>query len=183
MADQPNAEIWQPVPNYIGYEVSDFGRIRSLDRMVVRKNGAFQKRSGSIMTPSTDSSGYFQIKLTNDTGIRTAISLHRIVALVFVPNSNPELLVEVNHENGIKKDNYFRNLKWVTSPDNKKHALETGLIKRGADLSYSKPVLDLQTGIFYDSISEAAIAKNIKNRTLHHWLIGDRTNRSSLVLV
>lgn len=183
MAENSAQEVWASVPNYPEYEISNFGKFRSLDRYVPIKNKGVRFYKGRYINKSVDSSGYNQIAFTNEIYGRKAFSAHRLVALVFVDNPDKNTLVEVNHKNGIKTDNHYLNLEWVTSLDNKKHALKNGLIKRGSGLSYSKMVLDLQTGIFYESVTEAAIAKNYKNRTLHHWLFGDRTNKSSFILV
>jgi hypothetical protein len=175
-------EVWAQVPNFPNCQVSNMGRFKSLERRINRPNDKGYIRPEKIMLQkSTDTSGYFQIRFTDHLGNRYRFSSHRLVALVFIPN--PNNLPFINHKKGIKTDNRACAIEWTTHQENIDHAVETGLMKRGADLPYSKLVLDFQTGIYYDSITEAAIAKGYKNRTLHHWLIGDRANRSSLVLV
>ena len=65
--------------------------------------------------------------------------IHRIVAKAFVPN--PDNKPEVNHINGNKLDNNFKNLEWVTGSENIRHAFKTGLIKnikRGSDSNFAK---------------------------------------------
>lgn len=53
--------------------------------------------------------------------------LHRLIAETFIPNPNG--LPEVNHKDGNKKNNHFKNLEWVTRSENQQHALSTGLRK------------------------------------------------------
>lgn len=53
--------------------------------------------------------------------------VHRLVALNYIPN--PLNLTEVNHKNANSKDNRLENLEWVTSKQNKEHAIALGLYK------------------------------------------------------
>ena len=71
-----------------------------------------------------NNSGYECIKL-HDGGKRRSYTIHRLVAQHFL--SNPNNLREVNHINGLKTDNHMDNLEWVSSSENKLHALKTGL--------------------------------------------------------
>ena len=78
--------------------------------------------------PQTD--GYLQTQFTIDGGTRKRLQVHRLVALQFVPNPDPERKLYVNHRNGNKLDNRARNLEWVTAKENDTHAREMGLSPR-----------------------------------------------------
>jgi len=52
--------------------------------------------------------------------------------------------------------------------------------KKGANNYLSKPVIDLSTGVFYNCLSEAAKINKIPLQTLGQYLIGKRTNKTSL---
>ena len=67
---------------------------------------------------------YLQISLWKD-GIEHHKYVHRLVAETFIPN--PENKPEVNHIDGNRQNNNVRNLEWVTSVENKVHAIKTGL--------------------------------------------------------
>ena len=54
-------------------------------------------------------------------------SVHRIVALAFLPN--PMAKEQVNHKDGNKQNNHLSNLEWSTNSENQRHARENGLIK------------------------------------------------------
>lgn len=100
-------EIWKDVEGYEGlYQVSNLGRIRSLDRVVIVK--------GKIMSP-INRNGYSRIRLNKD-GKGQNFAIHRLVASAFLPN--PENLPEVNHKNEIKSDNNVENLEWCSTKYN-----------------------------------------------------------------
>lgn len=125
-------EEWRPIKGYEGYyEVSNLGRVRSLDRYVTHsRNPAFKSlRKGVIKTLGDNGNGY-KIASCSKQGKHTRRSekVHRLVAAAFIPN--PECKKQVNHKNGIKSDNRVENLEWCTSRENVRHAIETGLITK-----------------------------------------------------
>ena len=55
------------------------------------------------------------------------MTVHRAIALAWVPNSSPETRIEINHISGIKSENQASNLAWCTRSENLTHAHRTGL--------------------------------------------------------
>uniref|UniRef100_UPI00352A866B NUMOD4 domain-containing protein n=1 Tax=Aerococcus urinaeequi TaxID=51665 RepID=UPI00352A866B len=49
-----NNEVWKPIVGFSGYEVSNFGRVKSLDRTITRKDGTKQFCKGVIMKQTPD---------------------------------------------------------------------------------------------------------------------------------
>ena len=118
-------EKWKPVTNYGGiYEASTTGKIRSVDRV----DCAGAKRRGKELSQCHDSDGYHVVGLSKD-GITTQYKVHRLIAITF--NGAPKEGQEVNHKDGKKSNNTYRNLEWVTSLENHQHAAKTGLKARG----------------------------------------------------
>lgn len=122
-------ENWESVEGYEGlYEVSDRGRVRSLDRVVEQLNwrGDLIRRGykGRILKHRLAKNGYPYLHLSKS-GTSKTVKVHRLVALAFIPN--PEGKPEVNHIDGDKVNNNKDNLEWVTPSENKKHAIATGL--------------------------------------------------------
>lgn len=133
-------EVWKDIKDFEGlYQVSNLGRVRSLDRTVYQIN----PRSGNYFTfnykgkilKQMNMSGYLVVSLSKD-NIKNKYKIHRLVALSFL--SNPENKREVNHIDGDKFNNNLSNLEWATSRENQIHAYETGLQLTGAFHGRSK---------------------------------------------
>jgi hypothetical protein len=126
-------EIWKPVVGFEGfYEVSDQGRVKSLDR----RYEVFDKRSnktytvnmkGRILKPNcTKASLYPKCVLTKSDGYKKDCSVHRLVAEAFIPN--PENKPAVNHKDHNKSNCSLGNLEWVTAKENTHAARKAGVL-------------------------------------------------------
>ena len=112
-------EVWLPVKGYEGlYEVSDLGRVRSVDRVIAHVRTASGKclRRGRIKTQSLDCYGYRTTSVCKE-GKEKALKVHRMVAEAFLPN--PDGLPTVDHINNDKQDNRAANLRWLSFEDNR----------------------------------------------------------------
>lgn len=105
-------ENWKVIDEYPNYSVSDFGNVRNNKR-------------GKLLNPSRNTWGYYAVNLHKN-GIGRRMTVHRLVAISFIPN--PLNKKEVNHISGNKHDNSVKNLEWVTRSENMKHATANGLI-------------------------------------------------------
>lgn len=106
-------EIWKDIPGYEGiYEVSNKGRIRSIDRIVVTKAGWTQTKYGQVIKFGQPiNSGYIKVDLHKN-GKAKPFLVHRIVAEVFL--ENPNGCETVNHKDENKLNNSADNLEWCT---------------------------------------------------------------------
>lgn len=85
--------------------------------------------------PTLTNKGYLTYRACNN-GIRKHISIHRAVALTYVPN--PNNLPQVNHIDGNKLNNNVNNLEWTTNQKNRNHAVKNGLHAKGEQIKNSK---------------------------------------------
>lgn len=110
-------ETWQNIPGYVGYyQASNFGNIRSLNRVIKRNNGRNQTFKGQILATQINKDGYKIVRLAKN-GERRTYRIHRLVALTFKPNINSNILT-VDHIDGDKCNNDISNLQWLTATDN-----------------------------------------------------------------
>jgi hypothetical protein len=117
-------ETFVDIIGYEGlYQISNFGKVRSLDRKVNHPWVKVAIKKGKMMKTGIKN-GYAVILLQKN-GIEKHYLIHRLVALHFIPN--PENKPEVNHKNGNKLDNRATELEWATRKENHQHALNTGL--------------------------------------------------------
>lgn len=108
------AEEWRKCTFCPDYEVSSLGRVRSLDRMIKKKNGWTQKRVGQMLIPGTCNRKDKQYHFVVINGV--ARLLHRVVALAFLPN--PANLRTVDHIDRNRLNNAVSNLKWASHSEN-----------------------------------------------------------------
>lgn len=119
-------EIWKDIKGFEGiYQVSSLGSVRSLDRIIKRKNGIPQTLKGKVLSPGINPCGYAFVCLGN-MGNSKPYRVHRLVADVFV--SNPNNYPVVNHKDENKLNNSVDNLEWCTYSYNTKY--NGGMMKR-----------------------------------------------------
>lgn len=175
-------EVFLPVDGYHNiYEVSNFGRVKSLERNVKSSYGSIQNRTERILKSTRKSNGYLHVVLCNSSGKKDK-SIHRLVATAFVPNIGDMPIV--NHIDGNKLNNNADNLEWCNNSHNQLHAFEMGLQKpsygmlgkKGALCKNSKPVLQLDLkGNFikrHESLAEVTRETGISHSNISRLLNG-----------
>jgi len=111
-------EIWKKVVEFGDlYEVSNMGRLRSLDKIIPNKNGAMRPMKGRILKPSIDSKGYLYFKFRKPDEARNErknYRVHRLVANAFLGPSD----LPIDHINENRADNRDCNLQYCTIREN-----------------------------------------------------------------
>lgn len=118
-------EVWKPIPSYEGlYEVSNLGKVRSLDRKVFwERFQVYTTKHGKILKFKIDRAGYRRVTLYKDDKARHWY-VHRLVLLAFVglPQNNQECC----HNDGSRTNNTLSNLRWDTKESNMKDTMKHG---------------------------------------------------------
>lgn len=124
-------EIWKPIEGYEGlYEVSNRGRVRSLDRYTTGNRNRLLK--GKVLKNRLNELSYCTVQLCLN-GKPKSVRVHRLVAKAFIPN--PDNKPFVNHIDGNPINNDVLNLEWCTQKENINHAYENGLFPSMAKLT------------------------------------------------
>lgn len=127
-------------------------------------------KTGNKVSMYKNEDGYLCLTLRSDEGKRRTFKIHRLVALVFIPN--PENKPEVNHKDGNKENCAYWNLEWATHAENIQHAWNTGLLKstpeRSAKLreANGKRVICITTTEIFLSLGEACERYGLKKSNL-----------------
>ncbi len=173
-------ERWLPCIGYEDYyEVSNHGRVRSIDR-VFKKKGLCSVK-GKILTQRLNKKGYPAVFFYINT-VRIERNPHRLVALAFVPN--PENKPQVNHIDGNKLNNNDWNLEWNTNSENQLHAYRLGLQNKKGERNSNTVLTDADVTnikLRYNSglkISEVCQELNV-NLSIVRQIIYGRTWRSN----
>lgn len=148
-------EIWKDIEGYPNYQVSNMGRVKSLER--IDNNNHLVKEK--ILKGIKERKGYFLVSLWKD-GEGKSFSVHRLVAQAFL--DNPNNLPQVNHKNEIKDDNRVENLEYCDSKYNANYGTRNKRL--------SKPILQFsKTGEFireWDSATQVEKELGIDNSSI-----------------
>lgn len=129
-----NEEIWRDIDGYDGmYQVSNQGRVKSLERTFIDKSGRKRAFKECILKPNVVYGGYLTVSLCAG-GKRKKLRVHRLVCEAF--HKNPEKKPHVNHINETKTDNRSCNLEWMTATENNNFGTRNERISKAR----SKPV-------------------------------------------
>ena len=159
-------EIWKPVVGFENlYEISSFGRVKSLAHSVKSSNGKTLNYRERIVKQVETTSGYKFIVLTKNKESKN-FSVHRLVAESFIENTNN--YTDVNHKDGNKKNNCVENLEWCTRSENLKHAINIGLIKNQCKICRKVTVKCGEKITVFETMKDCAEFFGFKRGWLHN---------------
>lgn len=119
-------EEWRIVVGFLNYEVSNLGRVRSLERQTMGRWGKPKTTPARVMNPELMKNGYRRVHLCIN-GTKTRRFVHRMVATAFIPNPNNK--PQVNHKDCNRSNNVVTNLEWATAKENTDHGVQFGRIQ------------------------------------------------------
>lgn len=151
-------EIWKDIPNYLGYQVSNLGRVRTHNKISFTRKHGERHWKDRILKPKgqTYATGY-RVDLWKN-GKPKSYLVARLVAFTFyeVDINNHELTV--NHIDGNRFNNNIQNLELISLADNIRHAFDTGLMpyKRVKIFNKGNKMIQIYRSI---SVAEKSIGK------------------------
>ena len=149
LRNRPVQEVWQPVQGYEGlYEVSDQGRVRSLDRTIRTSRGAYRLK-GKLLKPRKGSGGYMLVSFY-DVSRRAHKRVHVLVLETFL-GDRPSSQHDACHNDGNPGNNALCNLRWDTRKENHRD-----LVRHG-------------TAWFLDPIKLEAQRERCRQNSLRRW--------------
>ena len=163
-------EIWKDIVGFEGYfQVSNLGRVKSLDRVITNKMGVMRNFKGFVKKLTPDNQGYMVVTLSRD-GKDTQWLVHRLVAEAFIPNK--ENLPFINHKDEVKDNNHVDNLEWCTckynnrygtSPERTRNKIrELGQMRAVVQLSLNGEKINE-----YESVSDASRETGVILQNIH----------------
>jgi len=163
-------EIWRDIKDYEGlYQVSNLGRVRSVDRYVKHSKGGVRIMKGKILKP-IKCYEYYNVQLCKN-GLIKSMRIHRLVAMTFPDlvdwteeaKGKPFEELEINHKDEHKGNNCVDNLEWCTAKYNMNYGTRTkraaesmkGIYNRASSKPIYQYTLDGQFVAEYPSTNEA----------------------------
>lgn len=117
-------EIWKDIIGYEGYyKISNTGKVLKLESKKRLVNGEFMVIPERLLI--TNSKNNYPIASLNKEGKVKTFTMHRLMAIHFIPNDDPINKKEINHKNKNILDFSLENLEWCTRSYNVKHAKKT----------------------------------------------------------
>lgn len=176
-------EKWKDIVGFPGYQVSNYGNVRSFWRKKRCETGYGTYRvlvdTPYMLPQSDDGNGYMKVTLKREDDPRNYCrKVHRLVAEAFLPRSDHghDTVDHIMSGANGKLDNSVTNLRWLSRQDNIRKAYRDGVCDERIRLQ-NKPIIaiDLWTGkeSYFHSIGEAATYLRVDRSGISHVLLGD----------
>lgn len=113
-------EIWKDVPGFEGtYQVSNFGNVKSIDRLIVNEFGVSYIKKGSIRKAYLNNKGYLSISVWDkDKKKSKHIRVHVLVAMAFLSHKSCNMDMVVDHIDNNKLNNRLENIQIISQREN-----------------------------------------------------------------
>lgn len=159
-----NIEIWKDIKDFEGlYQVSNLGRVRSLDRPY---------HKGKILTPAFDGKkNYLFVGLHKNKVVKQK-NVHRLVAETFI--DNPNNYPCINHIDENKTNNHVENLEWCTIKYNSNYGngKERMILSRKSNKNYQDSLLrgqETRNRLKCSGAEKQVLQYTLDGMFLHEW--------------
>lgn len=164
-------EIWEDVKNHPNYEIS--------------KNYPYKIRNKSTnrcLKFSTNNCGYQMVQLNEN-----SYCVHRLIAIQWLPNSDPSILKEVDHIDYDRTNNRLENLRWVSVSENRRNRrrYQRQPIEYVEEIPVTAIRIDVINGFLYDrylfDYATERLIMESRGRYRYVNLNGQRSKRCTLI--
>ena len=166
-------ERWVDIKGYEGlYKISDQGRIMAISRRV-RFGNQWRNTETKLLRPKrkgTSDNPYLTIILYNGKRESKTFHVHRLVALHFVEGWYDG--AEVNHIDGNKRNNNYKNLEWCNRSKNILHSFHVLGQNRGKGKVIIQLTMNNEPICFYSSVIEASKITNVCKSSISDCALG-----------
>lgn len=169
---------WKKIPNYENYLINEDGEVISLSRTVVSRGKTRTTKERQINPWIDKNHGYLKVVLCKD-GKPKMFFVHRLVALVFIPN--PENKSEVNHLDSDRANCNVKNLVWATPKENSQHAQLNNQVLINKRREVYQVSLDGFLLYCHPSITQAANFNGLSASHISRCLSGDRKSHGGYI--
>lgn len=121
------------------YYISNYGRLYAVNQKIMKKYSVSNK-------------GYARYRLYYGSEVTKNISVHKLVAEYFLKKPLDKNKNTINHIDGNKLNNYYKNLEYLTNAKNIKHSVEMNLRKGITDQTLQDMKKDRENGMTYKKI-------------------------------
>lgn len=173
-------EIWRKINGFPYYEVSNMGRVRSLDKLVNNRYST-RTRKGKILKPVQTRDGYLSVTLYTESSVYKIKKIHTLVANSFIPKIDGKSFV--NHIDHNKRNNTVENLEWCNTSENMK-AFNKHVRRDPMFIQHNSTILlNTMTGVFYYSYQEACESVNLSYIYFYRLMSGKSRYKRKLPFV
>jgi len=167
-------KYWIPVCGWEkSHEISNWGDVRSMARMFLKKDGKLNHYKGRIIKQYPSEGGYLSVGLSFE-GIKRTVQVNILMAQSFYDPLYLEKGLVGNHKDGNKKNNYKDNIEITTYSRNMTHAHENGLNKNYGESHYSSKLSDQDIEVIRKLASEGFSHAQIAEKfNIHKNYVGE----------
>jgi hypothetical protein len=171
--DNFEGEIWKPCTESLYYEISNYGRVKTINYI----DSAGRNVKSKIRKLQDNGNGYLYFRYKDENKKPCNLYIHRLVAKCFIENENS--YKEVNHINLNKKDNSIYNLEWCNRQENLNHFNKNGIKNTNpAESNWGTNLKNTDVKDIYENYSNLDYSDlmkkyNIKRGTLNN-IYGDK---------
>ena len=112
-------EVWKDVKNYVGYyQVSNLGRVKSLERIIIRSNGSELPIKSKLLSVCVCKRGYRFVSLRKPRKKMITKRVHQLIAESFLNHTPCGHKLVVDHIDNDKANNNLSNLQVISHREN-----------------------------------------------------------------